>query len=192
MPHHSHIVPTEIPKACPDLKALKWKLAALRDLVPVVTCSLIGKLSQRSPPAPWENFRTHSYCGWFATFLYPFPKMTSGSPKPSEGDVTTQKSTPFREPASVLGWEESLGIIWSSNSHEGVMPGRIRTPNGRKMSFNSNDLQPRGSERDLPQPQSSKSQEHVRFFTFHFCTTANPSLWYWMDKLMCHKTMMEK
>lgn len=169
-------------EACsPERPGARGHVLTNRGVEPEVTTSALRKLQN-----------TQSYCGWFATFLYPFPKMTSGSPKPSQDDVTTQKSTPFKEPASVLGWEESLGIIWSSNSHEGVMSGRIRTPSGRKMSFNSNDLQPRGSERDLPQPPNSKSQEHVRFFTFHFCTTANPSLWYWMDKLMCHKTMMEK
>ena len=43
--HQSHVVPTEITKACPDLKSFKGKLAALGDPMPMVGSSLKRTLS---------------------------------------------------------------------------------------------------------------------------------------------------
>lgn len=168
------------------------KRGHLWDLVLLVRCSLKRIEPDATTRVLGKLETTLSCYGCSPSFLCLTPKMTSGSPKPSQCHVTTQKSTLIQR-ASLCSWavgrkardylikELTLGLdvqeTWGSKWQ------------GRR-AFQLKQSQWRERVREIIPGYStfSKTTEPMKIFTFYFWTIAKPSPRYLVEKLRCCKT----
>lgn len=145
------------------------KLGHLWDLVLLVRCSP----KRIEPDATTRNlgkFETTLSCyGWSPTFLCLSPKMTSGSPKPSQCHVTTQKST-FIQRASLCPWvvgREARDFFIRAHTRIGCSGDLGLQVAGKKSFFNLNNHDGEKVREIVPDYGTlSKTTEPMKSFTF--------------------------